>query len=125
MITPMINPPQLRQPCPPGACDCNRDQLLETPGADLRILAAWDSVAPYSLAFSALARLFFVGAIVLALRHLGTTPWLVRAGVVILVLSAAGSATLVSGAMFPLLALSTLAFELWVVALAVSWLRQP
>ncbi|MFZ6049712.1 hypothetical protein ACFW0H_26750 [Pseudomonas sp. CR3202] len=27
-----------RQPCPPGACDCRRDALLETPGADLRIL---------------------------------------------------------------------------------------
>ena len=34
----MITPPQLRQPCPHGACDCSRDQLLETPGADLRIL---------------------------------------------------------------------------------------
>jgi hypothetical protein len=29
----------LRQPCPPGACDCKREQLLATPGADLRILA--------------------------------------------------------------------------------------
>ncbi len=28
----------LRSPCPPGACDCGRDPLLETPGADLRIL---------------------------------------------------------------------------------------
>lgn len=28
----------LRQPCPPGACVCNREQLLEAPGADLRIL---------------------------------------------------------------------------------------
>ncbi|QHF44717.1 ribosomal protein S3AE [Pseudomonas sp. S35] len=28
----------IRQPCPPGACDCNREQLLEAPGADLRIL---------------------------------------------------------------------------------------
>jgi hypothetical protein len=34
----MNAPPPLRQPCPPGACDCSRDQLLETPGADLRIL---------------------------------------------------------------------------------------
>lgn len=34
----MSSPPQLRQPCPPGACDCSRDQLLDTPGADLRIL---------------------------------------------------------------------------------------
>ena len=102
------------------------DVALDTAaaGADLRILAAWDSVAPYSLAFSALARVFFVGAIVLAIRQVGTTPWLARSGVVVVVLSAAGTATLVSGAMFPLLALSTLGFELWVTALAVTWLRE-
>ena len=28
----------LRSLCPPGACICGRDPLLETPGADLRIL---------------------------------------------------------------------------------------
>ncbi|MBK5530335.1 hypothetical protein JFT86_25675 [Pseudomonas sp. TH06] len=28
----------LRSPCPPGACNCGRDPLLENPGADLRIL---------------------------------------------------------------------------------------
>jgi hypothetical protein len=28
----------IRQPCPPGACTCEREPLLETPGADLRIL---------------------------------------------------------------------------------------
>jgi hypothetical protein len=28
----------IRQPCPPGACVCERDQLLDAPGADLRIL---------------------------------------------------------------------------------------
>lgn len=27
-----------RQPCPPGACICGRENLLENPGADLRIL---------------------------------------------------------------------------------------
>ncbi|MGZ7456860.1 hypothetical protein ACXPVS_08595 [Pseudomonas sp. Ma2-10] len=34
----MTTPPPIRQPCPPGACDCGRDPLLETPGADVRIL---------------------------------------------------------------------------------------
>ncbi|OPA90052.1 ribosomal protein S3AE [Pseudomonas fluorescens] len=29
----------IRQPCPPGACVCEREQLLEAPGADLRILS--------------------------------------------------------------------------------------
>ncbi|WLH37749.1 hypothetical protein PSH79_10740 [Pseudomonas sp. FP2196] len=28
----------MRSPCPPGACDCGRDSLLEMPDADLRIL---------------------------------------------------------------------------------------
>ncbi|RQO45029.1 hypothetical protein [Pseudomonas sp. KBW05] len=28
----------IRQPCPPGACDCDREQLLQAPGADVRIL---------------------------------------------------------------------------------------
>ncbi|WP_397458637.1 hypothetical protein AB3464_00180 [Pseudomonas asplenii] len=30
--------PPIRQSCPPGACICERDQLLETPGSDRRIL---------------------------------------------------------------------------------------
>lgn len=34
----MTTTPAIRQPCPPGACDCGRDPLLETPGADVRIL---------------------------------------------------------------------------------------
>ncbi len=29
---------QIRQPCPPGACDCGREQLQDRPDADLRIL---------------------------------------------------------------------------------------
>ncbi|AZE83784.1 Ribosomal protein S3AE [Pseudomonas orientalis] len=28
----------IRQPCPPGVCDCEREHLLQAPGADLRIL---------------------------------------------------------------------------------------
>lgn len=30
--------PPTRSPCPPGACDCERDRLLERPDADMRIL---------------------------------------------------------------------------------------
>ncbi|RON09097.1 ribosomal protein S3AE [Pseudomonas brassicacearum] len=29
---------QIRQSCPPGACDCGREQLLDVPSSDLRIL---------------------------------------------------------------------------------------
>ncbi len=28
----------IRHPCPPGACDCQREQLLQTPGEHQRIL---------------------------------------------------------------------------------------
>lgn len=33
-----MSTPPLRQPCPPGACDCGREQLLDNPGSDARIL---------------------------------------------------------------------------------------
>lgn len=94
-------------------------------GGDVRILAGWDSVAPFALAFSAFPRIFLLVAVVLALRLTGEATWLRRSGAVIAGLSAVGSATLVVDAMFPLLALSTLAYELWIAALAWHWLRSP
>ena len=29
----------IRQPCPPGVCVCDREQLLQAPDADLRVLS--------------------------------------------------------------------------------------
>ncbi|GJG92982.1 hypothetical protein [Cupriavidus pauculus] len=34
----MDTPFPIRKECPPGACVCNREALLDNPGADLRIL---------------------------------------------------------------------------------------
>lgn len=34
----MTNSPAIRTSCPPGTCTCGRDELLENPGGDLRIL---------------------------------------------------------------------------------------
>lgn len=101
------------------------DVALDTAetGADVRILGAWDAVAPYSLAFSAFPRVFLLLAIVAALRLAGGSRWLRRSGLAIAVLSLIGTATLVSGAAFPVLALSTLAYEVWIGALAWHWLR--
>ena len=101
------------------------DVALETAasGTDLRILGGWDSIAPFALAFSALPRVFFLGAVVLGLRAAGSAPWLQRTGLVLIPLALVGSATLVTGALIPLLALSTLGYELWVGAVAVHWLR--
>jgi hypothetical protein len=101
------------------------DVALDTAatGTDLRILGGWDAVAPYSLAFSALPRLFFIGAIVLGLQMTGGSRALQRVGVVLLPLSLVGTATLVTAYAFPLLALSTLGYEVWVGAVAWHWLR--
>lgn len=38
MMEAMTTPAPMRSPCPPGACICGRDPLVEMPGADLRIL---------------------------------------------------------------------------------------
>ncbi|KQW48999.1 hypothetical protein ASC77_09820 [Nocardioides sp. Root1257] len=92
-------------------------------GTDLRLLAGWDTVAPYSLAFSALPRIFFMLAIVLALRLTESSPWLQRTGVAIVAISAIGTATTLTGAAFPALAIGSLGYELWVGALAWRWLR--
>jgi hypothetical protein len=101
------------------------DVALDTAetGADVRILAGWDAVAPYSLAASVLPRIFFVLTIVLALRSTGGPRLLRRAGVAIAAVSAVGTLTLIFGGLFPVLALSSLAYELWVGALAWHWLR--
>ena len=92
-------------------------------GADVRLLAGWDAVAPYSLAFSALPRIFFVLAIVLALRLTGGSAWMQRTGLAVVALSAVGTATSLTYVAFPALALGTLGYELWVGVLAWRWLR--
>jgi hypothetical protein len=101
------------------------DVALDTAagGTDVRILAGWDAIAPYSLAFSVFPRVFFIGALVVGLRMAGTSPWLQRTGLALLPISLLGSATLITVALFPVLALGTLGYELWVGALAWHWLR--
>lgn len=39
MLRPMIPSVALRSPCPPGACICEREQLLTTAEGDLRIFS--------------------------------------------------------------------------------------
>lgn len=37
-MTTTLPPFPIRTECPPGACNCGRDALLQAPGADLRVL---------------------------------------------------------------------------------------
>ena len=39
MLSPMTPIAATRSPCPPGACICEREQLLATPDTDLRIFS--------------------------------------------------------------------------------------
>ncbi|MFA5489058.1 MAG: hypothetical protein WC284_07535 [Candidimonas sp.] len=37
-MSPLTSSPTLRKECPPGACVCDRQRLLATPDADIRVL---------------------------------------------------------------------------------------
>ena len=39
MLMPMSSSPVIRQPCPPGACICERERLTDASDPDLRILS--------------------------------------------------------------------------------------
>ena len=39
MLMTMSPSPVIRQPCPPGACICERERLIDAPDPDLRILS--------------------------------------------------------------------------------------
>jgi adenosylhomocysteine nucleosidase len=92
---------------------------------DPAVVSALDALAPYTLALSALPRAVFLVAVSAGARSRGlaSTP-LVYAGYAIAAVSVAGSATLLSANVFPILAMSTLAFEIWVGLVALALLRR-
>jgi hypothetical protein len=94
-------------------------------GGDVATVASLDAIAPYSLALSALPRMVLLLTISAALLHHELTPrWVGWMGVVAGLLSLAGTATLVVSDLFPLLALSTLFFELWIIVLSLALLSK-
>jgi hypothetical protein len=93
-----------------------------TAGVDVRVAAAWDAVGPYTLALSALFRTAFVVAVTVGL--VGACS-LRRSGWAVAALSLLGSATLIADGAFAVLAVSTLAFDGWVAAVAWRWSRAP
>jgi hypothetical protein len=95
-------------------------------GGDPATVWALDALAPFTLALSALPRaVLLIGTSALLLntrcvpRPIG---WL---GLVAALLGLIGSATLIAAALFPLLALGSLLFEIWVLLLSAALLRQP
>jgi hypothetical protein len=94
-------------------------------GGDAATVASLDAIAPYSLALSALPRMVLLLTVSAALLYHELAPrWIGWLGVAAGLLSLAGTATLVVSALFPLLALSTLFFELWIIVLSLALLSK-
>ncbi len=93
-------------------------------GGDLATAWSLDGMAPLSLALSAFPRMVLLTATSLLLLHSRLAPrWLGWVGLVLALVSLIGTGMLLVGDLFPILALGTLIFELWVLALSVSLLR--
>ncbi|HEX7794487.1 MAG TPA: hypothetical protein VF456_09065 [Vicinamibacterales bacterium] len=111
---------------PLGAVISDLELDLAQAGGDAITVSVLDAIAPYSLALSAFARVVFVTALSVPILKLGKrlslTAW---TGIVIGILSLVGTTTLVFAAAFPVLALSTLLFDVWLLVFCVVWLRSP
>jgi hypothetical protein len=92
---------------------------------DAVTISALNAFPPYMLALSALPRAVLLAATAcVVLQGRDGSRWLGWSGIGIAVLSLAGSATLANALMFPVLALSTLLFDLWLAVLCSVWLRE-
>lgn len=97
---------------------------IATNRGDAATIKALDGLSPLSLALSTLPRALLLAATSLVLLRSQLVPrWIGGAGFVLVFVSLVGATTLVAGAMFPVLALGSLLFELWTLALSVALLR--
>ncbi len=93
-------------------------------GGDLATAWALDGMAPLSLALSAFPRTVLLVATSLLLLGSRLAPrWIGWLGLVLALVSFIGTAMLLVGDVFPVLALGTLIFDLWILALSVSLVR--
>lgn len=95
-------------------------------GGDAATVSAFDALAPMSLALSAFPRAVLLGAVaLLVLQHGLAARWIGITGLVLAVIHVLGTSTLVEGGFFPIVALGSLLFTIWTLALSVSLLRRP
>lgn len=93
-------------------------------GGDAATIKALDGMSPLSLALSTLPRALLLAATSLVLLRSQFAPrWIGWAGLALVLISVVGATTLIIGAMFPVLALGSLLFELWTLALSIALLR--
>lgn len=91
---------------------------------DMATVVAMDALPPYLLALGALPRVVLLLATSLAFRSEGSLPrWLPILGFLLAIVSLTGSATLFVSEMFPVLALGTVLFHMWLIALCMALLK--
>jgi hypothetical protein len=94
-------------------------------GGDAGTVAALNGIGPYLLALGALGRVVLLGAGSAVLPRAGAVPrWIGALGYAAAGASAVGTLTLVDGRAFAVLALGTLAFDVWTLALGVALWRR-
>ncbi len=93
-------------------------------GGDVATAYMLDGMAPFSLALSAFPRTVLLAATSLLLLGSGLAPrWIGWLGLALALVSFIGTGMFLMGDLFPILALSTLIFDLWVLAVSVSLVR--
>jgi hypothetical protein len=95
-------------------------------GGDQAVVRELDGVGPLLWAFNALPHATLLGIVAAVALRGGLAPrWLTWVGLGLGMVALGATGTLVSAALFPLLALEMLAFPLWVLALSAALLRSP
>jgi hypothetical protein len=93
-------------------------------GGDAATIVALDAIGPYMLALSTLPRAILLAAVSVGLRYGRFIPrWLGWLGLVLAVVSLVGSAAMLVGELFPVLALGTIFFEVWILLLCIALRR--
>jgi hypothetical protein len=98
--------------------------LIAQGGGDAVVASALDAIAPFTLALSAVPRGVLLIALSLGMLRGPLGPaWVARTGIVVAALGFIGSAVLADDRLFPVLALSTLLWLLWMIAASLVLLR--
>ncbi|MBV9543754.1 MAG: hypothetical protein JOY61_05205 [Chloroflexi bacterium] len=110
---------------PIGIVVADSGQGLSHQGLAPLAVMAFDGVAQLSLALSALAGAVLLVTIAAGVLSADGLPrWLAYSAVVLAVVNLIGSVTLLNASLYPILAIGTLLFDIWVAALSGMLLRR-
>jgi len=97
---------------------------LAAAGGDPLTVRAFDGMGPVSFGLSGFAQALIVVGTAALLRSVQLTPrWLEWLASIVAVVSLIGTLTLMWGGMFPVAALATMLFRVWMLALSIALLR--